>query len=212
MHAGIVVRPYEGRRGCGIRNRAGRMYLCFDGGTRGCGKMPIPLTTCPCCGNGFRYSRAPIWIEQPERLWENLSCASDSCKSCPLSTAYETGPALLMWVGETFYRTAGDFNKEAFSMGISRYIQHVPRRFKLGKTWVLLAHQKSQDIGGVFDTKPHWVSGIFGMFKPQRIEIMVTGDEPDSVIDNYIERGLTPVLINKPKAPENLPVQNSFVD
>lgn len=38
----------EGARGCGYR-KAGGIYLVSGGIPRPCGKLPIPLTTCPTC-------------------------------------------------------------------------------------------------------------------------------------------------------------------
>lgn len=109
----------------------------------------------------------------------------------------DIGPALLIWVGEKFYKSGTDFIRESRSMGISRFIQHIPKGFELGKTWVLLAHRKAIEIAPVFSPHPVWQAGIFSMFKPTRIEIIVTGKEPDSVIEDYVKRGLTPVLIQR---------------
>jgi hypothetical protein len=195
MHPGVVIR-YEGERGCG-RRKTGGLYLVADGPARGCGKLPIPLEVCPCCGQGFKPSRAPQWIEQPERLWNSLDCDDGRCSTCPMSNAFESGPALMIWVGEKYYKTSMDFTKESALMGISRRIKHIPQKFKVGETWVLLAHRKAVEIAPLFSAKPHWQPGIFAMFLPQRIEIIIRGDEPDSVIDGYIERGLTPVLIKQ---------------
>lgn len=197
MHPGIVIRE-EGSRGCG-RRKSGGMYLVCDGPARGCCKMPIPLEVCPCCGQGIKPSRAPQWLEQPERLWRDIDCTAgeDRCSTCPLSNAYETGPALLVWVGEKYYNSSQDFIRESRIMGISRRIKTVPRNFIVGQTWVLLAHRKAIELGGAFSKEPQWQPGIFSMFKPERIEIIVTGNEPDSVIDGYLERGLTPVLIKR---------------
>lgn len=199
MHPAIVQVNHV-KRGCGFRDKPGRLYLTSDlAVSKGCGKLPVPLEVCPCCGMGVKPSRTPTWLEQPENLWRNLSCTGkDNCSICPMSNGYETGGALLIWIGEKFYNNASDFCKEAASIGISRHINHVPRQFKVGETWVLLAHRKAIELNALqLSPEPVYQAGIFGMFRPNRIEITVTGDEPDSVIDGYVKRGLTPVLVYK---------------
>lgn len=192
-------------RGCGVRDRAGRMYLVSLGKGRGCGKLPIPLGICPCCGMGFKFSRTPQWIEQPESLWFNRECGAgdDHCRNCPMSRGYETGAALLMWIGKEHYPTPQAFNAEAEVMGISRYIQHVPKNFIVGETWVLMAHIHGIDAAPINSAKPDWKPAIFRMFRPDRIEVMVDGTEPDTVIEDYLKRNLTPVMVYRPQpAPE----------
>lgn len=226
MHAGITV-VNEGARGCGFR-KVGGMYLVSDGPVSGCGKLPVPLDAlnvfeCPCCGErtqlppdyGIRLSRAPRMLHNPELLWRGLPCASSGrngmCTTCPLSNAYETGPALLVTVGETYYATPEDFAKESRQMGISRRIPQVPQGFVVGETWVLLAHSKAiskvemqdrdPETGQLYmEPKPVTVysAGVFSMFRPRRIEIVVDGTEPDEKIDDMLKRGLTPVLVHNP--------------
>lgn len=211
MHPGIVVRS-EASRGCGYRS-VGRMYLVCDEPAKGCGKMPIPLEVCPCCGQGIEPSRAPQWLEQPERLWRDISCnaGNGSCSTCPLSAGYETGEALLIWVGKKYYKTGADFMRESRFMGVSRFIKHIPRKFVLGETWVLLAHRKACEIAPIFSEEPQWQPGIFSVFRPTRIEIIVDGTESDEVINGYIERGLTPVLIQKPDKKQSKARQGSLL-
>lgn len=194
MHPSVIVR-FEDERGCGRRS-PGRMYLVCDGVAESCGKLPIPLEICPCCGMGVKPSRAPQWLEQPERLWQDMACTADrKCGNCPLRDGFHTGPALLIWVGEKYYKNSQDFVRESAVMGISRYIKHVPKGFEIGKTWVLLAHRKSIEIAPLFSAKAHWQQGIFSMFKPTRIEIIVKENTSDKKIEDYISRGLTPVLV-----------------
>jgi len=197
MHPAIIVRT-DHERGCGFRKKGG-IYLVCDAPARHCGKMPIPLGICPCCGQGIKPSRAPLWIEQPERLWESIpcECSPDVCRNCPMSRAYETGAALLIWVGSKFYPTTEEFNRESRLMGISRRIAHIPKNFQVGETWVLLAHRNAIDAAPVMSAHPDWKPGIFAMFQPTRLEIVVRGDEPDDVIEDYIKRGLTPVMIQR---------------
>ena len=200
MHNAIQVR-HEAARGCG-RRKTGGMHLVLHGRSAQCGKLPIPLTVCKCCGAGFKFSRAPQWIDIPEEIWRDIKCkkpsfANNSCKNCPLSAGYETGPALMIWVGEKYYPTPRSFELESEGQGISRRIKSVPKDFVVGETWVLLAHRKAvvtpnpPEIG----VEPVLSPGIFTMFKPSAIEIVVTGDEPEEVIDGYLKRGLTPVIV-----------------
>jgi len=76
------------------------------------------------------------------------------------------GRAGLLWIGERFYRTPADFDREAKVLGISRRIAAVPRGFKLGD-WILLAHRK------VMPTENGLLPGIFRVWQPQRIEKIV---------------------------------------
>jgi len=193
MHSGIQVRR-DFERGCGWRKEGG-IYLVSDGDSRGCGRFPTPLEVCPCCGAGFKPSRTPQWIDDPGRILFQYPCQGDCDPTCPFSAERTLDPAILLWIGEKFYKTPQDFLRESGVQGISRRIQHVPKDFKVGKTWVLLAHRKSIDVGGVFDDNPSWTPGIFAMFRPTRIEIVVTGNEDEKTIESYLERGLTPVVI-----------------
>lgn len=125
---------------------------------------------------------------------------------CPLSNAYETGPALLIWVGTEHYKTTEDFMLESQSQGVSRRIPWVPKEFVVGETWCLLAHEKAIDnvangkLGAT--KKDQYTAGIFSIFKPHAIEIVVTGDESDEEIEGYLKRGLTPVKVTTVKRNE----------
>jgi hypothetical protein len=101
----------------------------------------------------------------------------------------------MIWIGEKFYKTPADFDREGAELGISRRIAAVPRGFKIGETWVLLAHPLTVKIDKCPDptcnhpTEAHgpqgcrWdvncqceeqpathLPGIFKVWKPQRIE------------------------------------------
>jgi hypothetical protein len=117
---------------------------------------------------------------------------------CPLQVLLDegVGRALLLWVGECFYPTPEHFKREAAVMGISRRLIAVPHGFKVGETLVLLAHAKAIMVGPrEIGAEQQFVPGIFQIFRPQRVEIVVTGEEPDEVIDEYLKRGLTPVKV-----------------
>lgn len=200
MHKAIQTRR-EGRRGCGWRKEGG-MYLMSDGETVECGRLPIPCGTCPCCGRGIKQARGWTWVKGDEILRAAPECrlrGKPICASCVVHRLAEmdTGMMGLIWIGVRYYPTLGHFNREADKMGVSRRLSAIPRDFKLGETYVMLAHplaiMKPLEMGQEVEYEP----GIFKIFKPERIEIVVTGEEPDEVIDGYLERGLTPVKIEK---------------
>lgn len=198
MHSGIHV-VHEGKRGCGFR-KTGGLYLVGNGTSFDCGRLPIPLMTCPCCGHGFKVSRGWTWVDADRLIEAAPECLrkKSACRLCPMDRMIRDGigRAGLIWIGEEFYQTTADFNREAEAMGVSRRLHTVPHGFVVGETWVLLAHRKAiLREAPRMGEKPQWIPGIFRLFKPERIEVIVKGDEPDSVIDGYIDRGLTPVKI-----------------
>ena len=185
MHSGIRV-SHESKRGCGYR-KAGGIYLVADGPGRPCGKKPIPLTVCPCCGSGIKPSRGFTWVNATQLL-SSAECRAESCRECPLFMPL--GRAGLLWVGAAFYPTPDAWNREAQSQGVSRRLSAIPCGFKLGETWIMLAHRNTiQNPDGTT------TAGIFHAFKPSRIEIIVTGNESAEAIDRLIERGLSPVKV-----------------
>jgi len=192
----VVKISYEAKRGCGYRKQGG-MYLVSDNEGRACGKLPIPLEVCPCCGQGIKPSRAPQWIQEPGRLFVSIDCAFDTieCATCPLNQLVSFNPMLLIWIGEKFYPTVADFEQEAKEMGISRRITSVPRGFEVGKTIVMLAHRKAIHLQPQFGEDVIYQPGIFRIFKPQAIEVVVTEETTEDEIAGYEKRGLTPVVV-----------------
>ena len=183
----------EGKRGCGYR-KPGGFYLISDNPGRGCGKLPIPLDVCPCCGHGIKPSRGWTWINgaqlAAERPCEIIGTAY--CAVCPLSKPM--GRVGLLWIGEAYYKTPADFQKEADTMGLSRRISRIPRGFKLGETWVWFAHRKA-----INNPDGTHTAAVFRVFKPQRIEYVVRGTETDEEIERLVDRGITPVEVRKPE-------------
>lgn len=213
MHPSIQIRQ-ESARGCG-RRVVGGLYLVMNGRAMTCGKMPIPLTICPHCGLGYRFSRAPQWIPDPSFLWREMSClkSDDVCDYCPLNDKNIMGPALMIWVGEKFYPRPRDFLLESGVQGVSRRIKTVPKNFEVGKTWVLLAHNKTIDLGEALSPEERFDPGIFSMYRPTSIEVIVDGTESDAEIESYLKRGLTPIMINTTQAEtEDELEQTSFLE
>ncbi len=116
------------------------------------------------------------------------------CGDCPIADA-KIQTAGLLWIGEKFYKTPGAFSQEAAEMGISRRITMVPKGFKVGETWVALAHRKAipaEVTGPDYDgRKP----GIFHIFKPQRIEYVVKEFDPQDKLERLEKRGITLVRV-----------------
>jgi hypothetical protein len=189
----------EGERGCGYR-KPGGLYLISGGPAVACGKLPIPLSVCPCCGNGIKPTRGWTWVNGTALAAEKVcdrdpgvfhsGCITHPCFGCPL--AAPMGRVGLLWIGEAFYKTPEDFCRESQEMGLSRRISAVPRDFVLGATWVWLAHRKTiKTSDGTF------TPGVFRVFKPERIEYVVKGDESEDELQRMTDRGLTLVRVHR---------------
>lgn len=209
----------EGKRGCGYR-KPGGLYLVAPAEGHACCRLPYPLTVCPCCGAGIKFARGWTWVE-PEKLFGHVECQdAELFRQCPLSihNLNKMGRAGLIWIGEAHYKTTDDFTAEASRMGVSRRITAVPRQFRLGETWVLLAHIKGirseeepeGDIpdGGMFPNlkKVAWKPAIFTVFRPTAIEYVVTGEESEEELGRMIDRGITPVRVINPGRQRRFPL------
>ena len=192
----------EGPRGCGFRSPGG-LYLVsgLPGGP--CGKLPIPLNVCPCCGAGIKPARGWTWITSA--LFEGHPCQSEEdCQTVPVCPLYVPPDRMgLIWVGEKYYSTPGEFTREANAMGVCRRIPAVPKDFVLGETWVALAHRKAMTtIGDTGDPEP--MAGIFSVFLPQRIEYVVKDDDSQEDLERMEKRGITLVKIQKKEKQLNI--------
>lgn len=113
----------------------------------------------------------------------------------------------LLWIGMEHYPSPIDFDEEAARprldgkglIGVSRRVpkDQMPRGFKVGEDWVFLAHQKAVTRFDELSGKLVFERGVFRVFKPNRIEVIVTEETPDEEIEAYIERGLTPVIVRR---------------
>lgn len=203
----------EGVRGCGWRKKGG-MYLMGGIPSQPCGLLPIPLTVCPCCGGGIKQSRGWSWIEPAKliRFAETKDCRfPEYCEKCPVRAMYDEelgGRHGLLWVGKQHYSSQA-FAKEAMSMGISKRINAIPQGFEVGKHWVLLAHPHAiaPEKLKFGDNPDDPMPGIFMIFKPDRIEYVVKGNETSEELESLVERGLT--LVNIERAQDS---QDSFLD
>ena len=194
----------ESERLCGFR-RASKdgwgIYLMGDGPGAPCGRMPFPLEVCPCCGSGVKPSRGTTWI-QPYNLFRevvsDVDCDSPVCWSCPMNHL-GTDKALLLWVGESHYPTATHFMVEANRMGISRKIPSIPHDFRIGKTWVYLAHRKAIGYKNAVTGELEWIPGIFMAFRPTHLDMVIddVADVPAYPVKLQDEHGTDRVRIVK---------------
>lgn len=138
----------EAKRGCGYRKEGG-LYLMSGGPEADCGKLPLALDRCPCCGAGIKFARGWTWVNG-KLLFADRKCSiagsmpqvlGEGCCGCVLGNPPEKMG--LVWVGEKFYPTPADFLKEGMAQGVSRRVNTIPHDFKLGETWILFAHMKA---------------------------------------------------------------------
>lgn len=192
----------EYRRGCGWREKGG-IYLVSEEKAFLCGRLPIPLDTCPTCGAGFKPARGWTWIDAKRLLKavaKKKKCRIPHCGACPVTLimkGHDHQMAGLLWVGEKFYQSPADFNRETRIMGVCRRIPAVPKNFELHFTYVMLAHRKAIPNKFVFGKKPKFTPGIFSIFLPTAIEIVCDGTESEEEIKRYRERGLKPVIVRR---------------
>ena len=204
----------EAKRGCGFR-KVGGLYLCGEYIHVPCDRLPLPLTTCPVCGQGIKVGRGFTQIN-PYRLWgihENCRDHFYPCKVCQPKDE----PAYIMGVGEKYYKTPDDFTREAWEMGVSKRIPFVPKELKLGETVIYLAHPKACEVREpvamqqamaileeartkqprLLETERVEKSpGIFTAFIPQRIEKLIWESQatPEE-LEKLDKRGIKPVIV-----------------
>lgn len=189
----------EPRRGCGYR-KIGGTYLVSGPGGLPCDRLPFPLTICPTCSCGIKQTRGWTWVNPAvifggaHRVDVPSGCQDVRPERCPACNG-AVERAGLLWIGERFYKTTADFMAEGVSLGFSRRITAIPRDFKVGETWVLVAHPKAyhklDHPAGVVD-----LPGIFLVWKPERIEKICAESTRDSdEVKKLLERGITPVFV-----------------
>lgn len=191
----------EGKRGCGYRKEGG-LYLVSEGMGRYCGALPVELSICPTCHHGIKPSRGWTWIDLSALVAVRGCSKPDGCGNCPIADA-KIQKCGLLWVGEKFYPTPASFAKEAHDMGISRRISAVPRDFKVGQTWVALAHRKAIESEFKLGEEPTYKSAIFHVFQPARIEYIVKKKDTKKKLAALEERGISLVrVIRKEEQPQ----------
>ena len=212
----------ESRRGCGYR-KVGGLYLVGPKLEAGCGRLPFELHVCPVCKSGIKQTRGWVWVEPKALLAGTGPCNTTArgmmaCLMCPLSNPELLGErAGLLWVGGKFYPEADDFTREAAEMGVSRRIRAVPKGFKVGEHFVLIAHPRGVkrlprtdeertelaeiNAARVKDNLPLEScivrKGIISVFKPQAIEKIVTETEAkdEGAMEELRRKCITPVAV-----------------
>ena len=188
-----IITSYESKRGCGYRCEGG-LYLVSEGMGRYCGALPIELSICPTCHHGIHPARGWTWIDL-SALAAVRGCSKEGgCGDCPIADA-RIQQCGLLWVGEKFYSTPQEFAKEAHNMGISRRISAVPRDFKVGVTWVALAHRKAIEGEFKLGEEPTFKSAIFHVFRPLRIEYIVKRGDSNEKLEDLEKRGISLVKV-----------------
>lgn len=189
---------HEGKRGCGYR-KEGSLYLVlpeFEG--KPCGKLPLPLDHCPCCGAGVKFARGWTWING-KLLFKDKECPFPRPlrhERCILDDPPEKMG--LIWIGEKFYKTPEDWMEEGRDMGVSRRIKNIPKGFVLGETWVAVAHIEAIPGGETWEGKKEkGKPAIFQVFKPSVIEYIVKGTETEEELTKLEERGISLVKVVK---------------
>lgn len=179
----------EAKRGCGYRKKGG-IYLVSDALSAPCDRMPFKLDVCPCCGAGIKVSRGFTWIDPVKLFGEHVRCKDMfPCPMCQPGHFFgdqQCYCAGLLFVGDKFY-SPDEFLIEASQLGVSRRIGALPRGFKIGETWVFLAHSKAWhdwsvdkvgDDGQFGELEPS--PAIFCAFKPNAVEYIVDQSELDT--------------------------------
>jgi len=213
----------ERKRGCGFR-KCGGLYLVGGSISVPCDRLPFELSVCPTCSQGIKQAMGFTWCDVPhlfqgphvsksEHVFNETStgpadvlcnCATAGCPLCLKPEVL--GKAGLLWIGEKFYKTPAAFLAEGVKLGFSRRIKTIPHGFKIGETWVLLAHKNAivtsvekflvnkpnlQGITWVDDFKP----GIFYVWRPDRVELIFKESERWSEkVAAAEKRGIVPVF------------------
>ena len=82
-------------------------------------------------------------------------------------------------------------------MGLSRRISAIPREFKIGETWVALAHRKAITAPLQFGEQPKQKAGIFHVFQPARLEYVVREKDSKRKLKKLEARGITLVRVEQ---------------
>lgn len=201
-----IEERFDEERGCGWRKEGG-IYLVSGNFLAPCQNLPVQLVVCPVCHSGIKFSRGYTWIDIDALILDKIEhdgvgCQNTYCDLCPANGHFGKRVGLI-WIGEQFYRTAESFSREAAVQGISRRISAIPNDFKIGETYIALAHRKAIRAGG------EGFPGIFMVFKPDAIEYVVKKEDEilDAVkLENLVRRGVT--LVRVSKISYDIPVNN----
>ena len=203
----------EEKRGCGYR-KVGGTYLIGGKVFASCDRLPFELCQCPTCFQGYTFTRGITKLDAMAFFGVHSPC---HCFGCNVCTPNE-GVSFIMWLGKSHYPTIEAFLAEAFRLGVSRRIAHIPKDLELGKSVVYLAHPEAVAVGRApqsqgqfvengddFDYQPRMLEtepkpeirpGIFASFVPTLIERLIWEHKvTDEILKAWRERGITPVVI-----------------
>ncbi len=203
-----VTTQFEDVRGCGFRaagqTGVGKYLMGGRGIETDCERLPYPLTVCPCCGEGIKMSRS--WTKiQAARLFDPVhspACTNrPECGNCPICRPHRVGdPAYLLWIGARSYSPAA-FVDEAMRMGVSRRINAIPREFRIGETWVFLAHPRGLAASS-FGADQQATAAVIGVFKPTHVDLVIDNadaipKEAKNLVDSHGPEHVRIVVVNK---------------
>jgi hypothetical protein len=175
-----VITISELKRGCGYRKPAKDgvgIYLMGAGSWEPCERLPFQLQVCPACGEGVRFFPGVRWVT-PSLLFDRQH--DPKCEPTRAGHVHALceicnprgEKAILVWVGEKFYRVPESFISEAKSMGISKKVNCLPPDLKIGQTRIFLAHKLA-----VIRPNQQPSAGIFGSFVPMSVDLVISDPE-----------------------------------
>lgn len=189
---------FEGPRGCGYRKPGGFYLRTDDFNGFKCGKLPIELLICPCCGQGIKQTRGYNWIKGSLITESPCRKPAVTCELCPFEKMVQPqDDIMLIWIGRKFYKTVDHFVEEAKLMGISRRLNGFPRGFKFGETKIALAHPTAVEKRNKENGEIEFTPGIFYIFTPDRMEYVPKESDTEEYLDKLEERGIDLVKINR---------------
>lgn len=199
----VITMAIEKMRGCGYR-KVGGLYLVGSGHGMSCDRLPYELNVCPVCGEGVKFGRGFQWLDWLKYAGGHVySHESGECVCppiCPICfPEFPPQPFGLLWVGEQYY-TPQSFIEEAINMGVSKRIAAIPRKLKLGETWVLFAsksacgtREEQQEDNSM---KTVGIPGVFYAFRPTHIEKLIwETDAKPELLKSLEKSGITPIII-----------------
>jgi len=184
-----VVKFGGEKRGCGYPQVNG-LYLVSAGVPVVCDRLPFTIPVCPTCGETIRFSGGIQKLNALKLFGEHKDCKDPkSLRPCPACQPSED-PAALMWVGDKYY-SPESFNKEAIEMGVSKRINALPNFFKVGKTWLFLAHKKAVREFSEEKKKLVQKPGIIMLCRPNKLlKVMTESAITEEKVREYEEQGI----------------------
>lgn len=207
--------------------------MVAEWGGEPCERMPVPIMPCSHCRARIQFSRSFQWVQPLAALEGAKGCADEKshCPRCPIcypdlfqrfEPQFKAG---LIWIGEQYYKTPKDWLAEGRELGFSRRISALPKEFRIGKTFVLVAHNKTIIDPVSCPDCVNFVSanckkcgatgiipkpGIFYAWVPKRVELLVTPSMKDEAwVEELVEKGVS--LVEVPEDdPDHRPEKKEY--